>query len=58
MGDESFLEDLTMCISVPFGFCYFLIFRLPNHMLYFFYELFHLLFVVTAQIIAFNAMAF
>lgn len=58
IGNESFLEDLTAGISSPSGFCYFLIFKLSGHIIYFFYELFHLLFVVTAQIIAFNAMVF
>ncbi len=57
-GDESFLDDLTTAISSPEGVCYFLLFRLSGHILYFFYELFHLFFVVTAQIIAFNAMVF
>lgn len=58
MGDESFIDDLTSSISSPSGLCYFLIFKLSGHIIYFFYELFHLLFVVTAQIIAFNAMVF
>lgn len=58
MGDESFLDDLISGISSPSGFCYFLIFRLSGHVIYFFYELFHLFFVVIAQIIAFNAMVF
>lgn len=58
MGNESFLDDLTSSLSSVGGFGYFLIFRLSGHILYFFYELFHLLFVITAQIIAFNAMTF
>lgn len=58
MGDESLLEDLTNSSTSPSDLCYFLIFKLSGHIIYFFYELFHLLFVVTAQIIAFNAMVF
>jgi len=58
MGDESFLDDLITGVSSPNGFCYFLIFKLSGHIIYFFYELFHLFFVVIAQIIAFNAMVF
>lgn len=58
IGNESFLEDLTAAVNTPSGFCYFLVFKLSGHVIYFFYELFHLLFVVTAQIIAFNAMVF
>jgi hypothetical protein len=58
MGDESFLDDLTTAVSSPSGFCYVLVFKLSGHLMYFLYELIHLLFVVTAQIIAFNAMVF
>ena len=58
MGDESFLDDLITGISTPNGFCYFLVYRLSGHVIYFFYELFHLFFVVIAQLIAFNAMVF
>jgi hypothetical protein len=58
MGDESFLDDLITGVSSPNGFCYFFIFKLSGHIIYFFYELFHLFFVVIAQIIAFNAMVF
>jgi hypothetical protein len=58
MGDESFLDDFSKSIKTPNGFTYFLIFRLSGHVLYFFYELFHTLFVVTAQFIAFFAMVF
>jgi len=34
------------------------VFKLSGHVIYFFYELFHTLFVVTAQFIAFFAMVF
>ena len=58
IGNESFLDDVTASLTTPSGLCYFLIFKLSGHIIYFFYELFHLFFVVTAQIIAFNAMVF
>ncbi len=57
-GDENFLDDVLKTSFTPSGFTYFLFFKLSGHIIYFFYELFHLFFVITAQIIAFHAMVF
>jgi hypothetical protein len=58
VGDESFWDDISKSLKTPDGMAYFLIFKLSGHIIYFFYELFHTLFVVTAQFIAFFAMVF
>jgi len=58
IGNESFFDDLSNSVKTPQGLTYFLIFKLSGHVIYFFYELFHTLFVVTAQFIAFFAMVF
>lgn len=58
IGDESFWDDVSKALKTPDGMTYFLIFKLSGHIIYFFYELFHTLFVVTAQFIAFFAMVF
>ena len=58
IGNEGFFEDLSNSVRTPYGMTYFLIFKLSGHIIYFFYELFHTLFVVTAQFIAFFAMVF
>jgi hypothetical protein len=58
MGNEGFFEDLSNSIRTPYGMTYFLVFKLSGHIIYFFYELFHTLFVVTVQFIAFFAMVF
>lgn len=58
IGDESFLDDMNKVLKTPTFLTYFLVFKVPGHIIYFFYELFHTLFVVTAQFIAFFAMVF
>ncbi len=58
IGNESFFDDLSNSVRTPYGLTYFLVFKLSGHIIYFFYELFHTLFVVTAQFIAFFAMVF
>jgi hypothetical protein len=58
IGDESFWDDISKSIKTPSGMAYFLVFKLSGHIIYFFYELVHTIFVVTAQFIAFFAMVF
>jgi hypothetical protein len=58
IGDESFWDDVSKSIKTPSGMAYFLVFKLSGHIIYFFYELVHTIFVVTAQFIAFFAMVF
>lgn len=58
IGNESFLDDMNRVLKTPTFLTYFLVFKVPGHIIYFFYELFHTLFVVTAQFIAFFAMVF
>jgi hypothetical protein len=58
IGDENFLDDINKVLKTPTFLTYFLVFKVPGHIIYFFYELFHTLFVVTAQFIAFFAMVF
>jgi len=58
MGNETFWDDINHIIKTPTYFSYFLVFKLSGHIIYFFYELFHTLFVITAQFIAFFAMVF
>ncbi len=58
LGNES-LWDEVCNIDVTFGsFTYFMLFTLPGHILYWQYELFHVFFVLTAQIVAYIAMIF
>lgn len=56
-GDESFSEIFSNDSSL-INTCFHFMAKISNHIIYFFYELIHLLFVVTAQIIAFHAMVF
>lgn len=58
IGNENFLDDMNRVLKTPTFLTYFLVFKVPGHIIYFFYELFHTLFVVTAQFIAFFAMVF
>lgn len=57
-GDELYVDAwMSDVITFP-GLCFSLFCQITTHIIYFFYELLHLLFVVTAQIIAFHAMVF
>lgn len=58
IGNETFTDEINHLIKTPSYLTYFLVFKLSGHIIYFFYELFHTLFVVTAQFIAFFAMVF
>lgn len=58
LGDETFSEIFSSSSYTFAGACFHFIIKIASHIIYFFYELFHLLFVVTAQIIAFHAMVF
>ena len=58
LGDETFSEIFSSSSYTFTGACFHFIIKIASHIIYFFYELFHLLFVVTAQIIAFHAMVF
>lgn len=58
LGEETFSEIFSSSAHSFVGACFHFIIKISSHIIYFFYELFHLLFVVTAQIIAFHAMVF
>ena len=58
LGNESIWDEVCN-IDVTFSsFTYFMLFTLPGHILYWQYELFHVFFVLTAQIVAYIAMIF
>lgn len=55
---ESFWQDLYSLDLTLGSITYFFFFKLPNHIVYFMYELLHTFFVVTAQFFAFIGMVF
>jgi len=58
LGNESIWDEVCN-IDITFSsFTYFMLFILPGHILYWQYELFHVFFVLTAQIVAYIAMIF
>ena len=58
LGNESIWDEVCN-IEVTFSsITYFTLFILPGHILYWQYELFHVFFVLTAQIVAYIAMIF